>query len=119
MLALVLTFEVSPGVTLMVIHSSKTHGRFSLDHDLSGPQRFRAHAVSRVGGIVAGLGCAIPALWLLQTSAAKMMVALLLCGLPAFGAGLVEDAWWKTSPSASALTTVYWRRRCRRRCWRH
>jgi UDP-N-acetylmuramyl pentapeptide phosphotransferase/UDP-N-acetylglucosamine-1-phosphate transferase len=107
-LALVLAFAASLGVTLMVIHSAKTHGRFSLDHDLSGPQKFHAHAVPRVGGIgiVAGLLFAVPALWVLQPAAGKMAVVLLLCGLPAFGAGLVEDFTKKVSPRYRLLATA-------------
>ncbi|MBK6470836.1 MAG: glycosyl transferase [Betaproteobacteria bacterium] len=108
MLVFVLAFAVSLGITLMVIHSAKSHGRFSLDHDLSGPQKFHAHAVPRVGGlsIVAGLLCAIPALWAVHPAAGKMAVALLLCGVPAFGAGLLEDFTKKVSPRYRLLATA-------------
>jgi len=107
-LALVFAFAVSLGITLMMIRSAKTHGRFSLDHDLSGPQKFHAHAVPRIGGvgIVAGLACSIPALWALHPAAGKMAFALLLCGLPAFGAGLVEDFTKKVSPRYRLLATA-------------
>ena len=46
-LPLLFAFAVSLAVTLMVIRSAKTHGRFSLDHDLSGPQKFHSSASGR------------------------------------------------------------------------
>ncbi len=108
MLALFVAFAVSLGVTLLVIHWAKTHGGFSLDHDLSGPQKFHAFAVPRVGGIgiVAGLLCAIPALWALNPAAGRVAGALLLCGLPALGAGLVEDFTKRVSPRYRLLATA-------------
>lgn len=107
-LALVFAFAVSLAITLMVIRSAKTHGRFSLDHDLSGPQKFHARAVPRVGGlgIVAGLVCAIPALWALQPAAGQIAAVLLLCGLPAFAAGLVEDFTKRVRPRYRLLATA-------------
>jgi UDP-N-acetylmuramyl pentapeptide phosphotransferase/UDP-N-acetylglucosamine-1-phosphate transferase len=107
-LALVVAFAVSLGVTLLVIHAAKRHGRFSLDHDLSGPQKFHAFAVPRVGGIgiVAGLVCAVPALWAANPAAGRVAGALLLCGLPALGAGLVEDFTKRVSPRSRLLATA-------------
>jgi UDP-N-acetylmuramyl pentapeptide phosphotransferase/UDP-N-acetylglucosamine-1-phosphate transferase len=107
-LALILAFAVSLGITLLVIHSAKTHGAFSLDHDLSGPQKFHAFAVPRVGGlgIVAGLLCAVPALWVVEAAAGKLAIGLLLCGIPAFGAGLVEDLTKRVSPRHRLLATA-------------
>ena len=107
-LALFLAFAASLGITLLVVHSAKTHGAFSLDHDLSGPQKFHSFAVPRVGGIgvVAGLACAIPALWLADPSAGKLTLWLLLCGTPAFGAGLIEDLTKRVAPRYRLLATA-------------
>jgi len=107
-LPLLFAFAVSLGVTLMVIRSAKTHGRFSLDHDLSGPQKFHSFAVPRVGGIgiVSGLACALPALWAMDPAAGRIAAGLLLCGLPAVGAGLVEDLTKRVSPRLRLLATA-------------
>ena len=51
MLALLTAFVVSLGVTLFVVHFARGHRHFFLDHDLSGPQKFHAHPVPRVGGL--------------------------------------------------------------------
>ncbi len=61
MLILTVAFVVSLCLTLLVVRSAKTHAQFSSDHDMSGPQKFHALPVPRVGGvgIVAGMlaGC--------------------------------------------------------------
>ena len=108
MLALILAFAVSLVVTLLVIHSAKKHGAFSLDHDLSGPQKFHAFAVPRVGGIgiVAGLLCAVPALWAVHPATGRIAAELLMCGMPAFAAGLVEDVTKRVSPGNRLLATA-------------
>jgi UDP-N-acetylmuramyl pentapeptide phosphotransferase/UDP-N-acetylglucosamine-1-phosphate transferase len=107
-LALALAFAVSMGVTRIVIHSARRHGRHLLDRDVSGPQNFHAQAVPRVGGvgIIAGLIFAVPMLWVLHAAAGKLALALLLCGLPAFAAGLVEDLTKKVSPRVRLLATA-------------
>ena len=43
-------FVVGLFATLFIMRSSMRHGHLSADHDLSGPQKFHAHPVPRVGG---------------------------------------------------------------------
>lgn len=116
MLILILAMAVSLCTTLLVIRSARTHGHLSADHDFSGPQKFHAKAVPRVGGlgIVAGLVVAAAFLSFTDTPAARLAGLLLVCGLPAFAAGLIEDLTKRVSPrlrllavAASALLAVW------------
>lgn len=105
---LLLPFFVSAIVTLLVIRSARTHGHFSADADLSGPQKFHAHPVPRIGGVgmyIGLLACALLA-WQQGAGNAKLGVLLLLCGLPAFAAGLIEDLTKKVSPGKRLAATA-------------
>lgn len=92
----------------MVVHVAKSHGYMLLDHDLSGPQKFHAHAVPRVGGvgIVVGLVVAVLVLWFNDPAVARLGSGVLACGLPAFAAGLIEDFTKKVSPRNRLLATA-------------
>jgi UDP-N-acetylmuramyl pentapeptide phosphotransferase/UDP-N-acetylglucosamine-1-phosphate transferase len=106
--ALLIALAVSLAATLAVIQLAKTHGHHLLDHDLSGPQKFHARAVPRVGGIgiVLGLLGALPVLFYLDPAAGRLSAGLLLCGVPAFAAGLVEDFTKRVSPRYRLLATA-------------
>ncbi|MCV2357359.1 glycosyltransferase [Paucibacter sp. TC2R-5] len=108
MLHLILPFFFSAAITLFVIHSARTHGHLSADTDLSGPQKFHAAPVPRVGGL--GMYLALLALaavvWFRGGADAKLGFMLLFCGLPAFGAGLVEDLTKTVSPAKRLLATA-------------
>jgi len=71
MLILFLAFGVSLVLTLLIIHSAKAHAHFSNDHDFSGPQKFHAAPVPRVGGvgIIAGVAAAAALLWFVDHGA--------------------------------------------------
>lgn len=78
---------------LGLVLTQRWHGFLSLDHDLHGVQKIHRRPVPRVGGLavfsallVGGLG----ALWINEPLAPQIFV-LLLCSLPAFLAGLLED----------------------------
>ena len=62
MLILVVAFVVSLVVTLITVRSAKAHAHLSHDHDLSGPQKFHALPVPRIGGfgILAGAVAGAP-----------------------------------------------------------
>ncbi|QPF72747.1 glycosyl transferase [Roseateles sp. DAIF2] len=108
MLFLLIPFLVATIVTLLVVRSSTRHGHLSADHDLSGPQKFHARPVPRIGGvgIFAGLVGGVLLMWLQSHGQAKMGLLLLLCGLPAFAAGLIEDFTKKVSPAKRLLATA-------------
>jgi UDP-N-acetylmuramyl pentapeptide phosphotransferase/UDP-N-acetylglucosamine-1-phosphate transferase len=107
MLALLTSFVVSLAVTLLVVHSAKAHGHLSMDHS-SGPQKFHAHPVPRIGGtgITFGLLCTIVALWIADHGSAPALAGLVACGVPAFAAGLVEDLTKRVSPMKRLAATM-------------
>ena len=108
MLVLSIAFAVSLGVTLWMVHRSKTHGHRFQDHDLSGPQKFHAVPVPRVGGIgiFAGVVVALVALWRRQPEFGVPALLLLLCALPAFASGLTEDLTKTQSPRRRLFFTA-------------
>lgn len=108
MLHLLLPFFVSTVVTLFVIHSARSHGHLSADLDLSGPQKFHVNPVPRIGGVGMFVGLLVLAalVWFKGGADARLGFLLLLCGLPAFGAGLVEDLTKRVSPAKRLLATA-------------
>lgn len=107
-LAFLIALVVSTGVTLIVVRSASIHGKRSLDLDTLGPQKFHSQPVPRIGGVGIGLGliAALPALWVMDADAAWMAAGVLLCGLPAFGAGLLEDLTKRVGPRSRLLATA-------------
>ncbi|WAC74989.1 glycosyltransferase [Roseateles sp. SL47] len=108
MLFLLIPFALAAVVTLYVVHSSTRHGHLSADHDLSGPQKFHARPVPRIGGvgIFVGLAGMVAVCYLQKSANAQLGALLLLCGLPAFGAGLIEDFTKRVSPAKRLLATA-------------
>jgi UDP-N-acetylmuramyl pentapeptide phosphotransferase/UDP-N-acetylglucosamine-1-phosphate transferase len=77
--------------------------------DRSGPQNFHARPVPRIGGvgIVGGLLVTVLALWRWSDLEVAWLVgALLLCGAPAFAAGLLEDLTRRVRPAWRLLATA-------------
>ncbi|MDO9072844.1 MAG: glycosyltransferase [Rubrivivax sp.] len=107
MVYLLAAFAVSLFVTLLIVHSAKTHGHMSSDHDLSGPQKFHSTPVPRIGGVgpVLGLLAVMGGMFFVDLPAAMLLGTLLVCGIPAFGSGLVEDFTKRVSPRVR-LTAV-------------
>jgi UDP-N-acetylmuramyl pentapeptide phosphotransferase/UDP-N-acetylglucosamine-1-phosphate transferase len=107
-LALISAFSIALAVTLAVLHIAKTRGHHLLDHDLSGPQKFHARAVPRVGGIgiLVGLVVSLPVLAYDGPETGRLAMGLLACGIPAFAAGLVEDFTKRVSPRNRLIATA-------------
>lgn len=104
---LALSFFVAVLVTGWVVHASRRGGGM-LDHDLSGPQKFHARPVPRVGGLgiaFALLACLVFLLWA-HPRYGHFLGLLLLCAVPAFGAGLIEDFTKLVSPAKRLGATV-------------
>lgn len=108
MIYFLVPFFVAAVVTLWVIHSSHKHGHLSADVDLSGPQKFHVHPVPRIGGVgmFAGLLVCVGVAWEQGLASTQMGLMLVLCGLPAFAAGLIEDLTKKVSPGKRLLATM-------------
>ena len=56
MLGLFIAFFTSLLTSIVIIATQKLHGRFSLDHDLNGIQKFHQVSVPRIGGISIEIG---------------------------------------------------------------
>src|SRR5690242_16673730 len=94
MLILLVAFGVSLALTLLTVAMAQRHSHLFNDHDLSGPQKFHARPVPRVGGvgIVAGVMAGLMLVFLWRDRALGLQgLVLLACGFPAFLAGLSED----------------------------
>lgn len=90
---LIWAFATSFAVCAGLILTQKWHGRLTLDHDTQGVQKLHKLPVPRVGGagVLLGLGVAVLAGWLLDQPHTQTAAGLLVCALPTFGAGLLED----------------------------
>jgi UDP-N-acetylmuramyl pentapeptide phosphotransferase/UDP-N-acetylglucosamine-1-phosphate transferase len=108
MFYLLVSFFVAAVVTLLVIHSSRSHAHFSADADLSGPQKFHAAPVPRIGGVgmFTGLVCCVGAAAVTNRAEWVLGALLLVCGLPAFAAGLIEDLTKRVSPAKRLCATA-------------
>src|SRR2546423_11286949 len=108
MVVLFLAFIVSAVVTFFVIRSARTHAHFSADADMSGPQKFHAMPVPRIGGvgIVVGLTAALTAACLLRGSRMALGLVLLGTASPAFLAGFAEDITKTQSPRRRLFFTA-------------
>jgi UDP-N-acetylmuramyl pentapeptide phosphotransferase/UDP-N-acetylglucosamine-1-phosphate transferase len=95
-------------VTLLVVRSAKGLERLTGDHDLSGPQKFHARPVPRIGGVGIIVGVAIGVLVMAWFDRAALPVGawLLFCGLPAFAAGVAEDLTKSQSPRRRLFFTA-------------
>ena len=105
---LILAFFVSVLLTALVVNALGRGNCRTLDHDVSGPQKFHVRAVPRVGGlgILGGLLAAVGLLYWVNHGALKIGALLLLCAIPAFAAGLIEDLTKGVSPLQRLLATA-------------
>ncbi|CAG0952330.1 UDP-GlcNAc:undecaprenyl-phosphate/decaprenyl-phosphate GlcNAc-1-phosphate transferase [Geobacteraceae bacterium] len=108
MTVLLLGFAVSAVLTFFIIRFERTHSHFSSDRDMSGPQKFHARPVPRVGGvgIVVGLCAALVVLVFTRAGDSSLGLLLMGCAAPAFLAGLAEDLTKTQSPRRRLFFTV-------------
>lgn len=118
MFVFVAAFLLSATLTLLVVRLLRSRGAATKDHDLTGPQKVHVHSVARVGGVGVFMTLALLALgsavFPLQVPLGQILAMLIVCGLPAFAAGLLEDVTKRVSPAqrlaaavVSALLAVY------------
>lgn len=104
---LLLALFVSWLVTMLVLRYSHLHERFSADHDLDGVQKFHVSPVPRIGGVPLLLGLMSAALFATQRRPGCELAGwLLVCSLPAFGAGLLEDLTKRVGPLPRLVMTM-------------
>ena len=115
MLSLIISFITSFIATLLIMRFKHLHQRFSADFDLAGPQKFHKLAVPRIGGISIAVGLfAATIANLLNASVDNTEFMLLICVIPAFAIGLLEDLTKKISVrtrlffiAISAICAIY------------
>jgi UDP-GlcNAc:undecaprenyl-phosphate/decaprenyl-phosphate GlcNAc-1-phosphate transferase len=91
---LILAFFLSLSVTLALIRYQHLHKRVSSDYDLSGPQKFHAFAVPRIGGIGIFFSLVVSASIAhiyFDLEKGYLALQLILFSVPSFLAGLLED----------------------------
>lgn len=101
-------FLVGLIATLLIMRSSRWLAYLLADHDLSGPQKFHARPVPRVGGV--GVMAAVVAgaviAKLSGSPIAHQLYLLIVCSMPAFVAGMAEDLTKNVSPRRRLLATA-------------
>lgn len=108
MFSLVVSLVVSAIVTLVVIRSMSLHAHLSSDADFSGPQKFHAGVVPRIGGVglVSGAIAGVCAQMWNSPQRGSIGLMLLIAALPAFLSGLVEDLTKTQSPRRRLFFTA-------------
>ena len=108
MLLLVCAFAISFLATLVIVRMAKGEQRVVGDHDMSGPQKFHARPVPRIGGLGIYLGVAAGAGILAWRDPGSIvwLASLLVCAVPAFGAGIAEDLTKSQSPRRRLFFTA-------------
>jgi len=108
MLILLVAFGAALGLTLFTVAMARRYAHLLNDHDLSGPQKFHAHPVPRVGGIgiVGGVAAGLLGAMLANRVPGPQGFILLACGLPTFVAGLTEDLTKNVSPRRRLFFTA-------------
>jgi UDP-N-acetylmuramyl pentapeptide phosphotransferase/UDP-N-acetylglucosamine-1-phosphate transferase len=115
MSSLLAAFFLSFITTLLIIRSNNLHSHLSADSDLTGPQKFHTKIVPRIGGIAIAIGLFFAILLKLKNTPNPSIEAmLLLCAIPTFTIGLIEDLTKKISirqrlffTAISAILFVY------------
>lgn len=107
MLASFSCFLLSFFLTALFIRYRNLHQAFSADTDFSGPQKFHTKAVPRIGGPAIYLGLCIAGIIRLfsDVPSGTQLLTLLVCGLPVFLFGLIEDLTKKITPRTRLIAS--------------
>lgn len=97
-------FLAGLAVCLLVVATQSLHGRLTLDGD-EGVQKFHTRPTPRVGGLgfIAALGVAV---WFSTAEVGRILLLLLVAGLPAFVAGFAEDLLKRVGVRERLLATM-------------
>lgn len=95
-------------VTGLIVRLSRIRALPWDDHELTGAQKFHAGAVPRVGGLAVMVGLLALTAWAAVTGRgpARELSLILLCGAPAFLAGLAEDLTKRVSARVRLAATM-------------
>ena len=108
LLTLIGALVISFAVTVWLLHYSHMHAHLTHDaHEDKGPQKFHAQSTPRVGGIPIFAGLLIAAI--ISSSIAPIRglwwVIFIVCLIPAFAGGLIEDLTKKVGPRERLLAS--------------
>ena len=105
---LLIALVVSGCLTLWLVRRAGSPGSIAQDQPLSGPQKFHARPVPRIGGVGILVGLVAGAAWATwrDSDLARTMWGLLACSMPAFLAGLAEDLTKRVSPARRLFFTA-------------
>src|SRR5262245_66332609 len=100
LLVLLASFVVSVVLTVWLVRLARRHPQLFGDSDLSGPQKFHARVVPRVGGIGIAVGFVTAAGLVVseQPAHASLILCLLVSAVPVAIAGLWEDLTKRVRP---------------------
>jgi UDP-N-acetylmuramyl pentapeptide phosphotransferase/UDP-N-acetylglucosamine-1-phosphate transferase len=95
-------------ITLALVRAAKGLEWLAGDSDFSGPQKFHLRPVPRIGGVGIFIGICAGAGLAAWRDASLLPIAgwLLICGLPAFAAGIAEDLTKAQSPRRRLFFTA-------------
>lgn len=93
MLIFIISFLISCAANFLIVRYQRLHSKYTGDLDLSGIQKFHTIPVPRIGGIGVMLGviAAIFFRWLEHYEIAISCAILILCSMPVFITGILED----------------------------
>lgn len=107
MSAIAIAFLLSLFATIWVVRYAHLHEHITADHDLDGIQKFHVAPVPRIGGlgIVVGLLGASFIRLFHAVDVGAFTLGLLLCAIPAFGFGFLEDVTKRVGVKLRLLAT--------------
>lgn len=97
--------------SVLIVLTQGWHGKHSLDKDIAGIQKFHKTPVPRIGGIAVLIGILVAAMFPASAHTFSTdgdggsLLMLVLSGMPAFLAGIIEDVTKKVSVKARLLAT--------------
>ena len=104
MTAYLLAFAVTLLASLVLVLTQRWHGRFSMDSTL-GVQKFHTTPTPRIGGVAIVLGL-LAAYSQAAAPIKDILGPMLVSGIPAFAAGLLEDVTKKVGVLPRLLATM-------------
>ncbi len=109
LLFLVLSGLASGFACYLIVRYDHLHARLSHDHNTTGPQKFHAAPVPRIGGVAILIGLLVAGVSLLpiqQRFSVGEFGYLLLASLPAFAGGIADDLTDKASVRSRLFLTM-------------
>jgi len=109
MLLFCISFFSSTFLSLGLFRFRKLHQHLSGDHDLISPQKFHTNITPRIGGLAIYLALCVGAIaaFFKGINSAQLITFVLLCSLPVFIGGLVEDLTKKVSVKNRLLAGIF------------